>query len=332
MFPQRRSLGNCFFLFTANNTLPNHDVWKAFFRNHKRGEDYEAFLHCQDEAACKDKYADFADVINTVKQKYCEDLVSPMLALLEPAVSSRYLSRGPGIGPFHNDLFIFISETTVPVKSFQGVQSLYLSLRGKSSMCIAPWGTSKHGYVDGGVAVKHSQWMVLSRGHAALSVNREGQPPKSRFWEKGEGCLDEFWFYYRIFGPLHVGTVLSEENFRDTSAQQFWTALSKVDGLDRRCYTYFDMSQTINDKLAIGQGVPHAPVFMGMDKAPYDADTERHQTAGKFGPAHFEYLTLKHLREWKQGPLAFIRKVDGMTQIEGGIPLHEALLSTVLDS
>jgi len=155
-------------------------------------------------------------------------------------------------------------------------------------------------------------------------VSKEGQTPKSRFWQQGEGCLDEFYFYHRIFGPLHVGTGLSEQNFRNISEHQFLTALSKVGGLDHRCYTYFDMSNMVNARLAIGQEVPQAPVFKGMDHKPYDAD----RLSGKFGPAHIDYLQLKHLRAWMEGPLAFIRKVDGNTQVEGGMALHEALNST----
>lgn len=243
------------------------------------------------------------------------------------------LSRGPGVGASGDDQFIFVSDTTVPTKSFQGTQTLFRDLHGKSSMCVAPWGIGKQGWADGGVAVKHSQWVVLNRKHASLSVSKQDQPPINYFWKNGEGCVDEFWLYHRIFGPLHVGESrtstghsFSEHNFHDMSAQQFWSAMSKVHGLDRRCLTYFDMSNTINDRLAIGQPVPHAPVFMGKDKQPHDADSSR--LKGKFGPAHIEHLSLKHLREWMESPLAFIRKVDGKTSVEGGITLSEALEST----
>lgn len=158
--------GKVFFLFLADDSLPNEEIWIRFFATAQRGLDFEALVHCRNESACKQGVGSrgLFQVISTVPSKWCEDLVSPMNALLQAALSVGGAASGA-------DSFTFISDTTVPVKPFKTVsQRMALDRMQGSSFCVAPkadWGIldSNHSPV-----VKHSQWLTLSRRHASRVV------------------------------------------------------------------------------------------------------------------------------------------------------------------
>lgn len=325
-----------FFLIMANEHLSDsvRELWQAFFQNHERGANYEVILHCQNANVCREKgYGLFADVIDTVKSSYCEDLVHPMLALLETAVSSKYLSRGPDIAEPEKDIFMFLSDTTVPVKSFQGMQSLFLEKPGKSSMCVEPWETGKHGIEKGtgNIVVKHSQWITLIRGHASLALNKRNEipfpPPQG-----GQGCADEFWFFVAIFGALPLQS-------KTANAKDFHSSLSKLNGLNSDCYTFFDMSgKNITNHLIENRSrVPYAPIGTTIERDVLDwygqwyPDVEftNKKDGGVYGSHHLTILTLQALQEWNASPLAFIRKVDDRTRIQENMPLSHAFVATV---
>jgi hypothetical protein len=167
-----------YFLFMAHDNLPNLQIWRKFFAGAARHTDYEAFLHCTDLAACHENHRDLLDTftaIDTVESKWCSNLVAPMNALLAAA------ARGNESEVFEGhemDKFVFVSETTVPVKSFADVQKKLLVHDGPTSnFCMEHWNEWAW-YKGKYVLAKHSQWMVLSREHAmkALTVEKEVSP------------------------------------------------------------------------------------------------------------------------------------------------------------
>eukprot|EP00746_Dinoflagellata_sp_MGD_P159411 gnl/MRDRNA2_/MRDRNA2_86693_c0_seq1.p1 gnl/MRDRNA2_/MRDRNA2_86693_c0~~gnl/MRDRNA2_/MRDRNA2_86693_c0_seq1.p1 ORF type:complete len:385 (+),score=35.22 gnl/MRDRNA2_/MRDRNA2_86693_c0_seq1:87-1241(+) len=318
-----------FFLFMADDGFPDsvHELWQTFFQNHERGVHYEAILHCKNADVCLKKgYGAFADVIDTVDSTYCEDLVSPMLALLETAVGSKYLSRGPEIAGPENDTFIFLSETTVPVKSFQRMQSIFLDDQGRSSMCVAAWETGKHAHVPSmdAIIVKHSQWITLTRHHANLALYKRKEIPIGKIWAGGQGCVDEYWFFLAIFGTLTL---------QSKTATDFQSSLSKLNGLNSGCYTFVDFSRRhiTNNAIAHGERVPYAPIDSSHGKKRHpvwyttpELTKEKHiDTHPDYGPDHLDLLTLQALQEWNASPLAFIRKVDDSTRIQENMTLSE---------
>merc|ERR1719395_469690 len=69
-----------------------------------------------------------------------------------------------------NDKFVFLSHTTVPLKSFDLVQRKLTVTDGhKSNFCVQKWRDWAWFKADR-VLAKHSQWSVLSRAHAAKAL------------------------------------------------------------------------------------------------------------------------------------------------------------------
>jgi hypothetical protein len=90
-----------------------------------------------------------------------------MVQLLRAATSE---SRHP------RDKFVFVSETTLPVKPFNFI---YASLMKAptSDICIEPrsewvWLTSRTNSHTSAAVVKHSQWVVLNKVHAYKMIER----------------------------------------------------------------------------------------------------------------------------------------------------------------
>mmetsp|Transcript_71657 Transcript_71657/g.131209 ORF Transcript_71657/g.131209 Transcript_71657/m.131209 type:complete len:397 (-) Transcript_71657:39-1229(-) len=211
-----------FFLFLANDGLPNEEIWLRFLAPAKHGVDYEAFLHCQNEVACRKNVSsqELFHIVPTVPSKWCEDLVSPMDALLQAALSTSSASTDV-------DSFTFVSDTTVPVKPFQTIwQRMTLDRANGSSFCISPrhwWGVSD---LNRSIVVKHQQWLTLSRAHANRVVaNRDKmrnlvqvtspedfilgdyltpyyQKTLGKFLPRARlnGCLDEYLYFALVYG------------------------------------------------------------------------------------------------------------------------------------
>jgi len=174
-----------FFLFLTYSGMARTDLWQAFFEGAPKAR-WAAFLHCKDQGLCQKQLheANPLDVriVDTVDSEYCEDLVSPMVQLLKAATKD---STSDG------DKFVFLSESTLPVKPFAHVAQ-DLAIDQNSDFCIRPektWMTVNKQlpswFVDtlrkdaapgskmlAPKLVKSSQWVVLSKDHANLVVKR----------------------------------------------------------------------------------------------------------------------------------------------------------------
>merc|ERR1719428_1581247 len=153
-----------FFLFMVEEAFQRTDVWESFFAGVDPAT-FRVLLHCKQQNFCdillEDKNPIGISQVETVPSFYCRDLVTPMVQLLRAATSE---STSP------SDKFVFLSESTLPVKPFPLVYRA-LSANHDSDICLSPtkewiemsWGThgTRRAYL-----VKHSQWAVLNQQHA----------------------------------------------------------------------------------------------------------------------------------------------------------------------
>lgn len=153
-----------FFLFLTVGGLDHYPLWERFFADAPPSH-YRVLMHCKFQACRVKNTASFRTVnvtmVDQVPSSYCGDLVSPMVELLRVATSESKSAQ---------DRFIFVSESTLPVKPFSTIYNALAAEQG-SDFCIAPPGewrkVAPHEYV-----VKHSQWSVLNNDHARALTRR----------------------------------------------------------------------------------------------------------------------------------------------------------------
>lgn len=348
-----------FFLFMARDKLPNERVWARFFSRASRGTDYEVLVHCTDETACKQSIQDLHTfrVIPRIPSKWCEDLVSPMNALLVHALSLGRHGQGFGereaLSP--HDKFIFVSDTTVPVKKFESVQQQLGNADGaNSSFCIRPWWTwAWHNATD--VAVKHDQWLVLSRAHVGRALlSKEGPRVMHRHltplhWANVEwlarglwninrmvlqrimssrfagwivtapfpsGCIDEYWHFASVFGYLDRTLGTTGVSIPGLSSGRLTMDENTSRRTQGRCDTYVRFN--------------HDDQFPELTEELEQAADTIWETAKTFKhPGRFERLSQDSLSVLRNSPFLFARKVDSETSFAGDMALHDAFDSFI---
>jgi len=205
-----------YFLFLAVDKISNLGVWESFFSHASRTQ-YRAFVHCKEPSCKLQGSGSVIKSIPTVPSYYCTDLVSPMNKLISYALDQASDDAHP------QDKFAFISDSTLPAKSFQEIHRT-LTDRDGSDFCVFPakeWADVRQGS-ELEMAPKAHQWITLTRAHAEKA---------SRLWSQGHlhnimdhfelnkktwlwtdnsyadsrnfGCLDEFWHMAAIFGTLN---------------------------------------------------------------------------------------------------------------------------------
>lgn len=126
-------------------------------------------MHCTDHSVCdlqlSTKNPLGVTLVDTVPTEYCRDLVSPMVQLLSVALKDSDSPR---------DKFVFVSDTTLPVKPFAVVQEV-LTEHENSDICVQGNAGWREYPIPGvkafkGLLVKHSQWVVLNQAHARRMV------------------------------------------------------------------------------------------------------------------------------------------------------------------
>jgi len=216
--------GVVYFLFMVHDKIEHVDIWNKFFKSAPHGS-WKVLVHCKDPAGCARNgvFTNNAGYMQvpTTPTWYCHDLVTAMVQLLTGALSLHAARVGA------NEKFVFLSESTLPIKPFSEVHSSLL-LDDNSDFCLFPadqWGSAT---VDGSLVklIKHHQWVVLSRSHAEMLV-RDWVPVngnsewriwlKSGAWQgqhrvvtphsfyypaQANTCTDEYAFMATIFGAL----------------------------------------------------------------------------------------------------------------------------------
>mmetsp|Transcript_47602 Transcript_47602/g.86028 ORF Transcript_47602/g.86028 Transcript_47602/m.86028 type:complete len:507 (-) Transcript_47602:83-1603(-) len=205
-----------FFLFLVYAKINNEEVWDRFFDSAVQGVDYRALVHCKSESGCRKNIRSQHrfEIIPSVETTYCFNLVGGMNALLKRALSYS------GHQESQFDKFIFLSDSTLPVKPFSMVKQRLIAQRESSNFCIFPrneWAeiSSKSAFLPGHehavrAAVKHHQWIILSRAHAqnvmkhALANRDLMRDFKLNHAGRNQGCLDEFWHFATLFGTVEL--------------------------------------------------------------------------------------------------------------------------------
>jgi len=345
--------GKLFFLFLARDSLPNNETWIKFFASGKQGVDYDAFVHCTNETACRKSLGGQGPftVISSSPSTWCADLITPMNALVEAAVTSE--------GGSPRDKFIFVSETTVPIKSLQHVQHQLLVEDGiGSSFCIHPWPRwAWHEAAD--VAVKHDQWIVLSRKHAQQSLDFAADERPLTFlrtltplvWFKVEWLSRGMYllskdYTLRLLGSiymsvLHLVALVGPPNVAGCT-DEFWHFAAAFDYVDRTSATsglqisgLSGTPQLVMNELTSNttQGSCYTYTHFRPDQDHFTVFTELLQrTPGtKMGsaesvkhPTRFEQLSEQSMAAFLQSPFLFARKVDDHTSFDGPLKLAEA--------
>lgn len=165
------------FLFMVINDIPQADIWQKFFADAPKGS-YTALVHCKDSEGCKRtgllKKVPELQQVPTVNSWYCHDLVTAMVHIMKVAAD---LHAAPSGAP---EKFVFISDSTLPVKPFSEVHA-QLSSNTLSDFCFYPSDQWTYGKIDGHDVglLKHHQWVVLNREHADMMI-KEWVPVDAR--------------------------------------------------------------------------------------------------------------------------------------------------------
>lgn len=296
------------FLFLVIDKINNEDVWDRFFAPAVHGADYRALVHCKNPAGCRTniKSQQRYEIIPAVETKYCADLVSGMNALLQSGVSNQYIRK-----PRTDDKFIFVSDSTIPVKPFLSVQNRLTETGTNSNFCVFPrneWAEIQDrnaGLIPSvRAAVKHHQWMILSRTHAmqVLQRSHEHRDLMAQFQintgMKNSGCLDEFWHFAILFGTISHATNAQMIRMTGLAGAPISTTDYQVQG---QCDTFVQWvpraSGTANNMTTLTSLMTQDP---GVDMTP--ASDKR--------PATFHRFSLKAVKNMRDSWFLFARKVD----------------------
>jgi hypothetical protein len=294
--------------------MSHMDLWSAFFQQAGVGK-WSAFLHCKTQDVCRFHLSMMNPfglrLVDSAPSSYCHDLVSPMVQLLRAASAE---------SQHHGDKFVFLSDTTLPVKPFAFVYDA-LTQNPYSDICIEPrsewlWLSNKRSPGRTAALVKHSQWVVLSQEHAHRLV---------RLWPHMADGVGAHWsvpvwpaarsedYTEKDFGSLPKHSLCTDE----------WAVFAALFGVVMTTRTSEDMpglsSQTLNiqaDTPEDGQGLCRTFVTWGESVA-----RESSRVAQKLShmlscfpnchtshPAHFTRMTDAGLQVLRASSFLFARK------------------------
>lgn len=178
-----------------------------------------------------------------------------MSKLLEGALESPAVQGGAA------EKFVFVSESTLPVRPFAEVQA-YLLADGDSDFCLFPRDQWAYSTIDTHSVLmpKHHQWVVLNRQHAETFV-REWVPVDAggvwQVWLRGgswtgkerfvspqhftrpassNSCADEWAFVATIFGVVEPAD--GTRTFPGFGGGQFYTSGPLAYTTQGRCRTF----------------------------------------------------------------------------------------------
>jgi len=305
------------FLFLVMDRINNEEIWDRFFAPAIHGTDYVALVHCKSVDNCRRniKSPHRYEIIPVVETKYCTDLVSGMNALLQAGVTYAG-NKGRA-----DDKFVFISDSTLPVKPFSVVQSRLLGTGTGSNFCIFPrneWAEIAEpisGLVPSvRAAVKHHQWMILSRAHAGQILTRSheyrdlmGQFHMNTFTGtmKNTGCLDEFWHFAILFGTIAHATNPQTIQMTGLNGKPLSTTEYEIQG---QCDTFVQWvpraSGTANNMTMLTSTLTQDP---GVDMT----------AASDKRPATFHRMSLNSVIQFRDSWFLFARKVDDGASFAG---------------
>eukprot|EP00931_Biecheleriopsis_adriatica_P074599 TRINITY_DN48625_c0_g1_i1.p1 TRINITY_DN48625_c0_g1~~TRINITY_DN48625_c0_g1_i1.p1 ORF type:complete len:419 (-),score=65.09 TRINITY_DN48625_c0_g1_i1:65-1321(-) len=199
-------------LFMAIDEVPHPEIWRQFFHAAPTGS-FHAWMHCKQYESCKasleqNGLAEFFQVVPTVYNIWCQDLLSPMLQLL------RFALQAITVRPRMTEKFLFISDTTLPVKPFSIIRAELSKRPFASDFCVFPTFTWPVAPDKSVYKVKGQTWSVLARQDAEKLVNSLPAPMADQAVQiptlqnfsytefKNAYCIDETVVFTMIFGPF----------------------------------------------------------------------------------------------------------------------------------
>jgi len=324
-----------YFLFLAVDKVSNLDVWNAFFEA-APVDQYRAFVHCKLDACVQQVKGSVMKVVSTVPSYYCTDLVSPMNQLLAYALQDDVNAGVPNPG----DKFAFISDSSLPAKPFAHIYET-LRWRQGSDFCVFP--SNEWADIPGpqGVqmAVKHHQWVTLSRSHAekALKLWWEGRfhnfmamfRMNAEAWRGGNntfsdnrnfGCLDEFWYMVTLYGPLTQDAMQQNQMVSLSMFSGGQLLVSPQAGWQGECDTFVLWSQYLH----IPGHNPFLEFHYNLDamSVPHSGNSAR--------PGWWDTITTHGLQAIRQSSFLFMRKFIDKPRLYDGPNFLEAYKQHVL--
>mmetsp|Transcript_1460 Transcript_1460/g.4020 ORF Transcript_1460/g.4020 Transcript_1460/m.4020 type:complete len:386 (-) Transcript_1460:93-1250(-) len=329
--------GKLFFLMTALDMIGHEEVWVRFFSGGEHGVSFEAFLHCQVYHGCLTNVQrlDLFTVVPTAPSEYCENLVSPMVALLDAA-----LRRSEPGNP--HDKFIFVSQYTLPVKPFWlAHQLLTANLDGMAvfqTLLTPACGL-----------FKASQWSVLSYWHAQRLVEAAAVTPRlgRHLLDLPKNCkdicLDESWPMVTIFGaselrkyPAEVPQTLRVQKLTWTEWRPFppWRKPKRKRRLARADLPDGEPTRRSPVQADLPAGAPETSQTHGawQTEEPRlspakncSEDPLLTKEGGPFGPVRYSSIDAGFLAFLRSSPtLLFVRKVTVGATFNGSLSLADA--------
>lgn len=309
-----------FFLFMTRGGIDRPDLWEAFFAGAQMEGDkspqYRAFIHCTLPGACKRRLRQSNPIgmtqVQTVPTTYCHDLVSAMVQLLRYALPE---STSPC------DKFLFISDSTLPMKPFSGIYNV-LSKDRSSDFCLFnpdKWPTIKHRHR----IVKHDQWVVLNREHATIVsqnwpqirkrwshkrwqipvLGHDGDVVATDEMDDATLCTDEWALFASIYGALTSLHELDDPTRHPRGLDYF------ISGKQGACRTFAFWDDTVSgaaDKKLMKQLADDWP------HTSFDCDSNRNfrgvPKCGGSHPVEIEKLSNRGAMYLRKSPFLFARK------------------------
>ncbi|CAL9066898.1 glycosyltransferase BC10-like [Musa acuminata AAA Group] len=179
------------FLFIARNRLPLDFVWDAFFQGEKEGK-FSIFVHSRpgfllNEVTTRSAYFSGRQVNNSIQVEWGE------ASMIE---AERILLRN-ALKDSSNHRFLFLSDSCIPLYNFSYT---YHYIMSTSTSFIDSFADTKQGRYNPKMNPvipvynwrKGSQWVVLTRKHAAVMVNDDTVFPEFERHCRRRS-LPEFW-------------------------------------------------------------------------------------------------------------------------------------------
>lgn len=304
-----------YFLFLAVDKVSNLNVWRSFFAE-APVDQYRAFVHCKLPQCTASVAGSPLIAVPTVPSYYCTDLVSPMNQLLSVALSSDLGSTN------RNDRFVFVSDSSLPAKPFWHIYAT-LTAREGSDFCVFPskeWADVQGSFgID--IAVKHHQWVSLTREHAERAsglwasgllhdfmqryqMNVQGWTGMDNNFadNRNFGCLDEFWYMATLYGPLAHDLSGSSQAVYLPSFSSGPLQIHASTGWQGMCDTFVLWSQYVN---------PWGGSAFDRLLASLDKDSQPH--TGNFArPGWWDRISSNGIAAIRASEFLFVRKfVDG---------------------
>jgi hypothetical protein len=243
------------FIFLLESGMVHEPLWRRFFSEASNPNSYSIYVHQANPEATPTAFGDMSSrkEIPWTPSQWCALLGLEMVALQEALTDT------------DNQQFVFISESAVPLKSFDYVYKDLMRSSTSSKLCAAQdhdgasdcrFSAFKHkGGTDGQRGlVKHHQWIVLSREHVGVML------------ENARSATDENYRYRAVQAALRrdpskvlerdiklcsdesVPGVALLQHARDVGfhSGDTWTDLARI-GVEQRCTTFVYWAGCLKD-------------------------------------------------------------------------------------